>query len=308
MNNKLNGFLNIDKDLGITSNDVIFKLKKILFPVFGKFKIGHTGTLDPQASGVLPVAIGEATKTIQFQINGIKTYEFSIKFGAFTSTDDSEGEIIETSDNIPTLSEIEAVTPSFLGEIEQIPPKYSAIKINGVRAYKLARKGEDFEIAPRKNFIHSLEIIEKISDTEVKFKVSANKGFYVRSIAKDIAKSLNSAGYVSYLRRIKNGAFNIESAITLDKLKEIMQNDGQSLDVRKFDSEVLLDISLGLNDISAVDMTDEQNQKLRNGAWIEADALDFNPSSFYKVILNSKLSAVIKFEDGFLKPVRIFNL
>lgn len=309
MNKQLNGFINIDKSLGITSNDVVFKVKKMLYPIFGKVKIGHTGTLDPMASGILPIALGEATKTVFFQMDDKKTYEFSIRFGSETSTDDAEGEIIKTVNHIPTKEDILSVIPSFLGEIEQIPPMYSAIKINGERAYKLAREGKSFEIKPRKNFIHLLELIEQINETEFKFKVIADKGFYVRSIARDIARALKSAGHVGSLRRIANGPFNLSNAITLDKLKEILQNMEQSLDVRKFDSDILLPVSFGLNDILALDISMEQNEKLRNGQWIKPfNGMNLKSGSFYQVISNSKLSAVIKFEDGFLKTVRVFNL
>lgn len=305
----LNGFINIDKPLGITSNDVIFKVKKLLYPVFGKVKIGHTGTLDPLASGVLPIALGEATKTVSFQMGNKKTYEFTIKFGAETSTDDSEGEVVKTSDNIPDIEKIKDIIPKFLGKINQVPPKYSAIKINGKRAYNLAREGKDFEIKPRENFVHNLELLKKVGDTEFKFKVTANKGFYVRSIARDIARALNSAGYVSYLRRIANGPFNLENAITLDKLEKILQNSEQSLDVRKFDSDILLPVSFGLNDILALDITYGQNEKLRNGQWVKPIGFEnLKSGSLYKIISNSKLSAVIKLDDGFLKTVRVFNL
>lgn len=309
MNKQLNGFINIDKSLGITSNDVVFKVKKMLYPIFGKVKIGHTGTLDPMASGILPIALGEATKTVFFQMDDKKTYEFSIRFGSETSTDDAEGEIIKTVNHIPTKEDILSVIPSFLGEIEQIPPMYSAIKINGERAYKLAREGKSFEIKPRKNFIHLLELIEQINETEFKFKVIADKGFYVRSIARDIARALKSAGHVGSLRRIANGPFNLSNAITLDKLKEILQNMEQSLDVRKFDSDILIPVSFGLNDILALDISMEQNEKLRNGQWIKPfNGMNLKSGSFYQVISNSKLSAVIKFEDGFFKTVRVFNL
>jgi len=309
MNKSLNGFINIDKPLGITSNDVIFKVKKLLYPIFGKVKIGHTGTLDPLASGVLPVALGEATKTVQFQMENKKTYEFTIKFGSETSTDDAEGEVTKTSDVIPSEKDIKAILPTFIGEIFQTPPIYSAIKVNGKRAYLLAREGKSFNLSARKNYIHDLTLLEKVSNTEFKFQVTANKGFYVRSIAKDIAKSLNSAGHISYLRRTANGPFTLENAITLDKFEKILQNIEQSLDVRKFDSDILLPVSFGLNDILALDMTDGQNEKLRNGQWIDASGFNnLSPDFLYKVISNSKLSAVIKLEDGFLKTVRVFNL
>ncbi len=305
----INGFINIDKPLNITSNDVIFCVKKLLFPYFGRVKIGHTGTLDPLASGVLPIAIGEATKTVTFQMENKKTYDFTIKFGAETTTDDSEGDITNTSQNIPKKDIIKQIIPKFFGKISQVPPAYSAIKINGERAYNLARKGIEFEIKPRENFVHNFELKEQISDTEFKFTVTANKGFYVRSFARDFAKALDSAGHVSFLRRTANGPFNLENAITLDKLEKILQNSKQSLDVRKFDSDILLPVSFGLNDILALDITEGQNKKLRNGQWIKSVGFDnLKSDSLYKVISNSKLSAVIKLEDGFLKTVRVFNL
>ncbi len=305
----INGFINIDKPLNMTSNDVIFKVKKLLFPMVGKVKIGHTGTLDPLASGVLPIALGEATKTVAFQMENKKTYEFTIKFGEETSTDDSEGKITKTSKNFPDENKIKEIIPKFIGKIDQVPPAYSAIKINGERAYNLARQGKEFEIKSRENFVHNFEFLKQLNETEYKFKVTANKGFYVRSFGRDVARALNSAGHISYLRRTENGPFNLENAITLDKLEKIMQNNGQSLDVRKFDSDILLPVSFGLNDILALDMTEEQNQKLRNGQWVKPVGFEnLKSGSLYKLISNSKLSAVIKLEDGFLKTVRVFNL
>ena len=305
----LNGFINIDKPLELSSNKVVSEVKRLLFPIFGKVKIGHTGTLDPMASGVLPVAIGEATKTVQFQMENIKTYIFTIKFGLQTSTDDMQGDIIKTSNVIPTISEIEKVIPQFIGKIEQVPPIFSALKINGVRAYELARKNIKVEMKKRRNFIHSLEIIKQESSDEVKFKVSANKGFYVRSLARDLAISLGSVGCVSYLRRIANGPFDIDNSITLDKLKKILQNLPQSLDVRNFDSDFLLPVSFGLNDILAIDANEEQNKKLRSGQWLKKpDAWILKENTFYQLQSNSKLSAIVKLDNGFIKTVRVFNL
>ena len=305
----LNGFINIDKPLELSSNKVVSEVKRLLFPIFGKVKIGHTGTLDPMASGVLPVAIGEATKTVQFQMKNIKTYIFTIKFRFQTSTDDMQGDIIKTSNVIPTISEIEKVIPQFIGKIEQVPPIFSALKINGVRAYELARKNIKIEMKKRGNFIHSLEIIKQESSDEVKFKVSANKGFYVRALARDLAISLGSVGCVSYLRRIANGPFDIDNSITLDKLKKILQNLPQSLDVRNFDSDFLLPVSFGLNDILAIDANEEQNKKLRSGQWLKKpDAWILKENTFYQLQSNSKLSAIVKLDNGFIKTVRVFNL
>ena len=313
---RIDGFVNIDKSIGITSNDVVAKVKRLLYPLFGRVKIGHTGTLDPLASGVLPIAIGEATKTVSFQMENRKTYEFCITFGESKTTDDAEGEIIDKTDVLPKHDDIVNVIALFCGEIEQIPPKYSAIKINGKRAYDLARKGEDFEIKPRKNFIHSFDLLGETVDDDgnvknAKFRVCANKGFYVRAVARDIAVKLGSFGYVSFLRRVANGPFNLENAITLDKLEKILQNMGQSLDVRKFDDDILLPVSFGLNDILALDINEWQNQKIRNGQWLKPDAslgVDLKTGSFYKVLSSSKLSAIVKYDGGLLKTVRVFNL
>ncbi len=305
----LNGFININKELGISSNDTLFKIKKILFPIFGKVKIGHTGTLDPLATGVLPIALGEATKTIQFQMSGKKTYIFNITFGTSTATDDNEGEIINTSTHIPTKEEIEKILPSFLGAIEQIPPKYSAIKINGKRAYTLARDGKDFKLQPRPNFIHNLKLLSQISDIEFQFEVTANKGFYVRSIGRDIATALKSCGHVSYLHRTQNGKFNINDSISLDKLEKMMQNTGKSLDVRNCIGDFLLPVSYGLNDILVLDISKEQNERLRKGIALPSNLFEnLRDNTLYQVHYNQTLQAIVKNNNNRLKIIRIFNL
>ena len=303
----LNGFLNINKESGMTSNDVIYQIKKIFYPM--KIKIGHTGTLDPMATGVLPIALGEATKTIQFQIEGKKIYEFNVKFGTSTETDDKEGEIIKTSSLIPILKQINDILPNFIGEIEQTPPKYSAIKINGNRAYKLAREGKDFEISPRKNYIHSLKLIKQINDKEFQFEVCANKGFYVRSLGRDIGLYLNTCSHITYLNRIRNGNFDIKESITLDKLRKKMENNEKSLDVRECIGDLLLPISYGLNDILVLDITKEQCEKLRNGINLPTKIFqNIRENSFYQVHYNSTLQAIVKSTNNYLKIIRIFNL
>ena len=305
----LHGFLNINKDIGITSNDVVFRIKKLLRPHLGKIKIGHTGTLDPLATGVLPIAIGEATKTIQFQMDGKKTYTFNITFGTSTTTDDVEGEILKTSDTIPTKEEIEKILPTFKGEILQTPPKFSAIKINGKRAYLLAREGKNFELSPRPNFIHELKLISQISKTEFRFEVTANKGFYVRSIGRDIALALSSCGHISYLHRTQNGNFNINDSITLDKLEKIMQNTSNSLDVRNCIGDFLLPVSYGLNDILVLDISREQNERLRKGIALSSKLFEnLRDNALYQVHYNQTLQAIVKNNNNKLKIIRIFNL
>ena len=305
----LNGFLNINKDSDMTSNDVLYKVKKIFYPTLGKIKIGHTGTLDPLATGVLPIAFGEATKTIQFQMDGKKTYEFNIIFGTSTTTDDAGGEVIQTSTTIPTKRQIESILPTFLGHILQTPPKYSAIRINGQRAYLLAREGKDFEITPRENFIHKLILKKQISDKEFQFEVCANKGFYVRSIGRDIANALNTVGYISYLHRTQNGIFTIKDSITLDKLQKIMQNATKSLDVRNCIGDFLYPVSYGLNDILVLDISKEQNEKLRNGIILPTSLFEnIRDNTFYQVHYNSTLQAIVKTTNNKLKIIRVFNL
>ena len=242
-------------------------------------------------------------------MDGKKTYIFNITFGTSTTTDDKEGEVINTSPLIPTKEEIEKILPSFFGEIEQVPPKYSAIKINGKRAYDLARTGKDFEIKPRPNFIHELKLLSQISDKEFQFQVTANKGFYVRSIGRDIATALNSCGHISYLHRTQNGKFNINDSISLDKLEKIMQNTGKSLDVRNCIGDFLLPVSYGLNDILVLDISKEQNERLRKGISLPSKLFEnLRDNTLYQVHYNQTLQAIVKNNNTKLKIIRIFNL
>ena len=319
MNNTIDGFLNIFKDEGITSNDVVFKLKKILYPRFGKVKIGHTGTLDPLACGVLPVALGSATKIIPYQMEGKKTYIFNIMFGNETETDDREGKVTKTSDYIPNIDEIKNLIPSFLGYITQTPPKYSAVKVDGKRAYELARQNIDFKLKPRENHIYDIKLLNIISDKEIQLQTTSDKGFYVRAFARDFAEKLNSAGYVSYLKRTANGSFTEDTSITVDKLKNIFDNNAD-IDARGLrELHILHDISFGLNGISVIRLNKVQNNHIRNGRFIrpndelkETLLSDFGNrikgpfDSLFQVWCDSTFSSIVKYEDGFLKPIRVF--
>ncbi len=316
----INGFINVNKEEGITSNQVLSKIKKIFYPRFGKIKIGHTGTLDPLACGVLPIALGEATKAVTYQMKTCKTYEFTIKFGIQTSTDDREGDIVKTSSFIPTKENILKAIPYFLGKVKQIPPKYSAIKINGKRAYNLARKGEDFEIKERDNYIHALELLKQINLTEYLFKIVVDKGFYVRSFGRDFAIYLNSFGHINYLCRTKSGSFNLRNSITLDKLQKLCDNP-LVLDARSLESfGILQNISTGLDGIPVLKLSKIQNDLVRNGSFLRLDdnlkiqlsgsSLDSNLGeySFFQAFYNSNISGILKYEDGLLRPIRLFNL
>ena len=219
--NNLQGWLNVYKPKGISSFKVVNKIKKY----FNINKIGHGGTLDPLAEGVLPIAIGKATKLIPFINNHIKEYEFEVKWGVQTTTDDSEGDVINKSDIIPTESEIIKVLEEYKGDIFQKPPKASAIKINGKRAYALLRSNKDFEIKEKKVHLYSSKILKTyIKKSTTKFKIKSGKGFYVRSYARDLAELLNTKGHIFSLKRTKVGKFSYKNANLLDDLLKIRQS------------------------------------------------------------------------------------
>jgi len=223
---------------------------------YGKAKVGHGGTLDPLASGVLPVAIGEATKLAGRMLDSDKIYEFTIRFGEETDTLDLEGQVIATSDVQPTRGEVEAVLPQFTGPIEQAPPVYSAIKIDGQRAYDLARAGETVEMKKRAVTIHSLTI-ETMESGSVTLKAHVSKGTYIRSLARDIAHALGTVGHVSMLRRTKAGPFTLKDAISLDILHEAAR--------ARAIAQHMLPLTAGLDDIPALPVTPDQAKALRQG-------------------------------------------
>ena len=206
--NNINGWIIVDKPTGMTSTAVVNKIKR----AFGARKAGHAGTLDPSATGVLAIALGEATKTIPYVTNREKSYIFEVKFGEATDTDDSEGKIIRRSKMRPSEQDILAAIPLFQGEIKQTPPLFSAVKINGERAYSLARRGEDFDIAPRSLLVSSLKLEKYISKSNAILALECGKGGYVRAIARDLGLKLGCYGHVKWLRRISSGSFNLSIA------------------------------------------------------------------------------------------------
>ena len=246
--NNLQGWLNIYKPPGVSSFSVVKKIKNF----FKLDKIGHGGTLDPLAEGVLPIAIGKATKLIPFINSDIKEYIFSVKWGEQTSTDDTEGLIIDKSDYIPSLERIKDTLKKFDGEILQKPPKASAVKINGKRAYKLLRENINFEIKEKKVLIYSSEIIDSSNIFVTKIKIKCGKGFYVRSFARDIAENMNTKGHINYLKRTKVGKFSYKNANLLDDMLKI----GQTLpEFRGFHTSISM-----LDDILAYEINDEKNK------------------------------------------------
>jgi len=302
----ISGWINLDKPYGMTSTQAIGKVRRIL----NAQKIGHAGTLDPLATGVLPIAVGEATKTISFAQDDIKTYHFTIQWGEQRDTDDMEGKVIATSDHRPAAGDIIALLGQYTGEIQQIPPNFSAIKINGERAYDIARDGDIPELKPRTVYIEKLELLEARKD-DADFTMTCGKGTYVRSLARDIGNDLGTKGFVSALRREKVGTFTAKDAISLDKLSD--------MDYVSARSECLLPLQIVLDDIPALDLKENETARIRNGQALSfVSRPDFERLT--KVGLGSKEStialathddapvALIEQTRADVKPVRVFNM
>ncbi len=255
---RINGWIILDKPLELGSTQAVGAVKRNLREGgYPKTKTGHGGTLDPLATGVLPIALGEATKLAGRMLDASKIYEFTVAFGEETTTLDVEGEVTEISDVRPSPTAIETVLPEFTGPIEQIPPKYSALKVEGKRAYDLARAGEDFALKMRTVTIYALKIIRHESTDSVTLTAHVSKGTYIRSLARDIARKLGTVGHVTMLRRVKAGPFTLSHAISLDKLNQI--GKGAPLD------DIILPMKAGLDDIPALDLDPEQARRLRMG-------------------------------------------
>ena len=304
--NKISGWIILDKQSGITSRQAISKISKIF-----KFnKVGHGGTLDPLATGVLPIAVGEATKLISFIQNKKKKYSFTIKWGEATDTDDSEGKIINKSNSRPNKEEIQNALISFIGKIQQTPPNFSAIKIDGERSYNLARKNISIRHKPRQIKVHEFTLKKIININSAEFEVICGKGTYIRSLARDLAEKLNTKGHVIKLRRHFVGNFNEKDKIFIDFSEEIIHSPSF---LKK-----IIPIEKVLDDIPALFLTETEAMKLRQGQKIRLNSFKFNNNfiseypnyqKFERVytITNKKLVALIEIDDGLVKPKRIIN-
>ena len=293
------GWIILDKPRGLGSTQAVAAVKRNLREGgYAKTKVGHGGTLDPLAEGVLPIALGEATKLAGRMLDASKIYDFTLKFGEETATLDTEGEVIDRSDVRPSLDQIEAVLPRFTGPIEQVPPAYSALKVDGKRAYDLARAGEEVKLKTRAVTIHSLIIAEAPhARDEITLSTHVSKGTYIRSLARDIARALGSVGHVTYLRRTKAGPFLEEQAISLDKLNEIA--NGAQL------SDLLLPLEAGLDDIPALHLDQTDAQAVQQGRVLSGMP---QPSGLYCAMLDLRPVALMEIQDGTAKVVRGFNL
>ena len=329
---KPHGWIILAKPLELGSTQAVGAVKRnlreagLLGKGKDKLKVGHGGTLDPLATGVLPIAIGEATKLCGRMLDATKIYEFTIGFGTETETLDVEGAVTETSDHRPTLAEVEAILTQFTGPIEQIPPKYSALKIDGKRAYDLARAGVDVEMKLRGVTIYALSICHPDTDSrhtelvsgspealkqvqddepldEITLVANVSKGTYIRSLARDIARALDTVGHVTMLRRTKAGPFTLEQAISLDKLNEI----GKGADITGY----ILPLEAGLDDIPAFDLTPDQARLLRQGMTLDEREMIGNPAFnglFLATENHGSPVALAELVDGTVKVVRGFNM
>jgi len=293
----LNGWIVLDKPVGLGSTTAVSAVKRILREAGEpKTKVGHGGTLDPLASGVLPIALGEATKLAGRMLDATKAYDFTIKFGEETDTLDTEGQVIATSDVQPTVAEIEAVLPRFTGAIEQVPPAYSALKIEGKAAYARARAGEQVELKPRRVTIFDLKLAEATAESAT-LSATVSKGTYIRSLARDIARALNTVGHVTMLRRTRAGPFSLEQAISLDFLEEAAK-------ARRL-TRTVLPLVAALDDIPALPVTPDQAQLLRHGQRLSG--FPAKPGLQLAVLEETPVALVEVTADG-LKVVRGFNL
>jgi tRNA pseudouridine55 synthase len=293
----LHGWIILDKPLGLGSTQAVGAVKRLLREAGEpKTRVGHGGTLDPLASGVLPIALGEATKLAGRMLDATKTYEFTIKFGEETDTLDLEGEVIAKSDVRPTPAQVEAVLPRFTGEIDQVPPAYSAVKIEGKAAYKRARAGEQLEMKPRRVVIHELRTFGCTADS-VTLSANVSKGTYIRSLARDIAGALNTVGHVTMLRRTRAGPFTLEQAISLDFLSEAAK-------ARQL-TRTVVPLQAALDDIPALLVTPDQAQLLRHGQKLAG--FPEQPGLQVAMLEETPVALVEATADG-LTVVRGFNL
>lgn len=297
----VHGWLVLDKPEGMTSTRAVAAVKRL----FDAAKAGHGGTLDPMASGLLPIALGEATKTVAFVMEGEKRYRFTVRWGVRTDTDDSDGTVVEESDERPSRAEIEALLPRFSGEIEQVPPRYSAVKVEGERAYDLAREGEEFALGARTVRISELALVEVPDADHAVFEASCGKGTYIRALARDMGEALGTCGHVCALRRTGVGPFGEDDMIPLDNLEELSHIGAG----RERLEEVLRPVETALADIPALAVNRAEAARLSNGQAVILRGRDapILHGTVYVTFQGSPI-ALAEVKKGALHPKRVFNL
>jgi len=300
---KVDGWLVLDKPVGLTSTEAVSRVKRL----FNAQKAGHAGTLDPLASGCLPIALGEATKTVGFVMNGRKVYRFTVRWGEETATDDAEGEVSARSENRPSEEAIRAVLPEFTGRIDQVPPRFSAIKIAGERAYDLARDGELVELEAREIVVHRLDLVECPDPSTAVFLAESGKGTYVRALARDIGRRLGSYGHVVALRRLVVGPFGPDNMISLEKLEELSHKVGAS--GGDLAEEVLHSVATALDDIPALAVNEADAARLKRGQAVILRGRDAPVLSGPAYAIRGGVPVALgEVEKGAFNPKRVFNL
>ncbi|MGD9510930.1 MAG: tRNA pseudouridine(55) synthase TruB [Geminicoccaceae bacterium] len=295
----INGWLVVDKAPGMTSTQVVNEIKRVTQAQ----KVGHGGTLDPLATGILPIALGEATKTVAYIMDARKGYDFTLRFGEARDTDDAAGVVTATSERRPADEEIRAALPGFTGLIMQVPPRYAAVKVQGERAYDLARRGETVELAPREIRIDELELVRRVDADHAEFRMTSGKGAYVRAIARDLGEALGCHAHVSALRRTAVGSFNASNAVSLDALARIVEDDTLP--------QVLVPMTTALAGIPALAVTEPQALRLRSGQPVRitpalmGDVL-IEPATV-RAMRAGELIALARLEGMELSPVRVFR-
>ncbi|CUK07311.1 tRNA pseudouridine synthase B [Ruegeria denitrificans] len=290
----ISGWLVVDKPAGMTSTAVV---NKVRWAMDAK-KAGHAGTLDPEATGVLAVALGEATKTVPYITDALKAYTFTVRLGQATNTDDAEGEVIAQSDARPSDDDIKQALAPFLGDIMQVPPKFSAVKIDGQRAYKLARDGEDVELTARPLWVEELILVDRPDEDHVVLEMTCGKGGYVRSIARDLGATLGCHGHVKVLRRIWSGPFEAQDGLSIEQIDEMAKTT--ALD------DYLHPLETGLSDLPELKCTPEGATRLRNGnpGMVLASDVEYGDEAWAS--LDGKAVAVGIYKSGELHPSRVF--
>ena len=305
----VSGWIALDKPVGLGSTPAVSRVRR----AFNAQKAGHAGTLDPLAGGVLPIALGEATKTVPYLMDADKSYRFTIAWGEATASFDREGTVTATSDVRPSPEDVARLLPSFVGEIDQIPPAFSAIKVDGERAYDLAREGVEFDLAPRRVMIHRAAVVEAPDADHIEIEIDCGKGTYVRALARDLASGLGACGHVSSLTRTRVGAFELADSITLEKLETMCHMHAGS--------EVLLPVETALDDIPALAVTNEDAFKLSQGRPIvllprQVETLRARLASpdgagyASRTVLAKSggvLVAICEMRAGQISPTRVFN-
>jgi tRNA pseudouridine55 synthase len=300
----VNGWVCLDKPFEMGSTEAVSRVRRL----FDAQKAGHAGTLDPLASGILPIALGEATKTVPFMMEAQKIYRFSINWGVSTDSLDREGQIVGRSDVRPAVEAVTAALPAFVGEIDQVPPAFSAIRVDGQRAYDLAREGVEVELQARRVMIHEAAVTAAPDPDHVEITLRTGKGVYVRSLARDLARTLGAEGHVSALRRERVGPFSVENAVTLDSLEEMVHRGAAS--------EGLLPVATALDDIPELAVTDQDAFSLRQGRPIvllprQVETLKDQlraGSRTVSAFQGQTLVALGQLRAGRLEPDRVFNL